>query len=207
MTHGDKCCRYADAVLSFADRVVALDHHEGVAYALTLHDGSEEGRRDALAWLRLATTSLTALAHADAAPAGLMREAGRGTKDGHVLGHALDGNGAARVGMDMASERPANRSDGMHAHEVGQSMVATAAGKECRNEAAASPITRCIGAVATDVEQLNGVEMFTAPPSPVEPHLASPVSHQPQLPSEEEQSVCAGTMRSTGALDSANDFD
>lgn len=204
MTHCDKCHRYADAVLSFADRVVVLDHHEGVAYALTLHDGAVDTRCDARTWLRLATSSLTALAQVDAAPAASKKEDVPSANNGHVLGHALHRKGADRGGTDMASERTVNSSGGVCAHKVGQCMVATATDTKHGNRAAASSGEQCIDAVASAVEH---VEVCTAAPSLVVPHLASSVSHQPQMQSEEDQHRFVGTNRSAGALNSAKDVD
>lgn len=51
-------CRYADAVLSFSDRVVALDHRDGSAYVLTLHHASASAEAAARSWLATARRSL-----------------------------------------------------------------------------------------------------------------------------------------------------
>jgi anthranilate/para-aminobenzoate synthase component I len=55
-------CRHADAVLSFADRLVVLDHHEQHVYMLAIHDNTPRVRHSAEAWLTHACTALKSLA-------------------------------------------------------------------------------------------------------------------------------------------------
>ncbi|MEV5956591.1 aminodeoxychorismate synthase component I [Streptomyces sp. NPDC051987] len=55
-----------DAVWMFADRVVAVDHQEGLTYLVAVHD--ERTRRDAQEWMDRTYALLTALNPADAEP-------------------------------------------------------------------------------------------------------------------------------------------
>jgi para-aminobenzoate synthetase len=55
-----------DAVWMFADRVIAVDHQEGLTYLVAVHD--EETRRDAQEWVARTSALLTGLNPADAEP-------------------------------------------------------------------------------------------------------------------------------------------
>ncbi|MEH0417664.1 aminodeoxychorismate synthase component I [Streptomyces sp. B21-083] len=57
-----------DAVWMFADRVIAIDHQEGLTYLVAVHD--EETRRDAQEWVERTSTLLRGLGSADAEPPG-----------------------------------------------------------------------------------------------------------------------------------------
>ncbi|MFE9093595.1 aminodeoxychorismate synthase component I [Streptomyces sp. NPDC007264] len=57
-----------DAVWMFADRVVAVDHQEGLTYLVAVHD--EKARRDAQEWVDRTSALLTDLNPADAEPPG-----------------------------------------------------------------------------------------------------------------------------------------
>ena len=59
-------CRHADSVFMFADRTIVLDHHEGAAWALTVHRRDAASTAAAAAWLRRASAAVTALAGAPA---------------------------------------------------------------------------------------------------------------------------------------------
>ncbi|MDX2546559.1 aminodeoxychorismate synthase component I [Streptomyces sp. WI04-05B] len=57
-----------DAVWMFADRVIAVDHQEGLTYLVAVHN--EETRRDAQEWVERTSAILRGLAPADAEPPG-----------------------------------------------------------------------------------------------------------------------------------------
>ncbi|MCL7382269.1 aminodeoxychorismate synthase component I [Streptomyces sp. 35G-GA-8] len=55
-----------DAIWMFADRVIAVDHQEGLTYLVAVHD--EKTRRDAQEWVERTTALLMGLNPADSAP-------------------------------------------------------------------------------------------------------------------------------------------
>ncbi|MCX4903459.1 aminodeoxychorismate synthase component I [Streptomyces sp. NBC_00878] len=57
-----------DAIWMFADRVIAVDHQEGLTYLVAVHD--EKTRRDAQEWVERTSALLRGLNPADAEPAG-----------------------------------------------------------------------------------------------------------------------------------------
>ena len=96
------CCRHPDAVLQFADRFAALDHHTGHLYIAQVHEATKAAQQAALQWLQHAVGCIVDMQSASSAlPFEVQASAALQRKHRRHTAAAASGANAAEAGADM----------------------------------------------------------------------------------------------------------